>query len=369
MFSRRSPLKGSTQNDQRTLFLDFIQFCSIFVYAANQENPVMAQAAYLCEEERDGFAFVPTDVLAPTLSVFGDADRLAPLVEDGRRGGFAVRGARPLGDLLAGEGGALGDVVIAECSAIGPGDCAALVRLDERATRAGVQVLALTSLAALDTAFGCFEGRGVRFLVDPTPAQVALALGEARLSLSQSRVREADDSERLELLRLSEEVARLAAKLDRLAVPLGEERQGSLTARLASPGIGYRAGDDRDLLRRPRAPLPDPRLVHQIVRQRRLRDRYFEPGLFADPAWDILLDLTAARAEHRRVCVTSLCIAASVPATTALRWIGQMTEMGLLVREQDPEDKRRVFIALADSVADAMARYFDELGKDAAKLI
>ena len=69
------------------------------------------------------------------------------------------------------------------------------------------------------------------------------------------------------------------------------------------------------------------------------------------------------------MCVTSLCIAAAVPATTALRWIAQMTEMGLLVREQDPEDKRRAFIALSDSAADAMARYFDELGKDAARLV
>ena len=58
-----------------------------------------------------------------------------------------------------------------------------------------------------------------------------------------------------------------------------------------------------------------------------------------------------------------------MPATTALRWIAQMSEMGILVREQDEEDKRRAFIALSDNAADAMARYFDELGKDAAKLI
>ena len=46
-----------------------------------------------------------------------------------------------------------------------------------------------------------------------------------------------------------------------------------------------------------------------------------------------------------------------------------MTEMGILLREPDPEDKRRAFIVLADKVADAIARYFDELGTDAAKLI
>ena len=185
-------------------------------------------------------------------------------------------------------------------------------------------------------------------------------------------MREFAQDERIAIARLTLEVGRLAAKLDRLAVPLGAEGSHGLSARLASPAIDFGAparGPERDLLRRPRPPLPDPRLVHRVIRQRRLRDRYFESELFADPAWDILLDLTAARAEHRRVSVTSLCIAAAVPATTALRWITQMSEMGILVREQDEEDKRRAFIALSDSAADAMARYFDELGKDAAKLI
>ena len=102
--------------------------------------------------------------------------------------------------------------------------------------------------------------------------------------------------------------------------------------------------------------------MRQIIRQRHARARYFDSELFADPAWDILLDLTAARAEHKRVSVTSLCIASGVPPTTALRWIAQMTEAGLLERVEDESDKRRAFIALTDRAADAMARYFAEVG-------
>lgn len=330
----------------------------------------MAQAAYLCDlEDETSVAFVPHDVLAPTLSVFCEPGRMDSFIGDAKRGGYALRGARPLGSLLSGEGGALGDVVLADCRATGPGECAALVRLDQSATRAGVSIIAVTSAASLEDVFGCLEGAGVRILVDPTPTQGALALGEAMLRRPGSRVRELEEGERLALLRLTEEVSRLAAKLDRLALPLGQEGAASLTGRLASPVIGYRAGEDRGPLRRPRVPLPDSRLVHQVIRQRRLRERYFDAELFADPAWDILLDLTAARAEGRRVSVTSLCIAAAVPATTALRWIAQMTESGLLVREQDPEDKRRAFVALSEPAADAMARYFDELGRNSSKLI
>jgi DNA-binding MarR family transcriptional regulator len=118
-------------------------------------------------------------------------------------------------------------------------------------------------------------------------------------------------------------------------------------------------------VRTPRPALPDPRLVRRIIHQRQLRARYFGGDLFADPAWDILLDLTAARAEHTRVSVTSLCIASGVPPTTALRWIAQMTDAGLLDRVEDETDRRRAFIALSDKAAEAMARYFAELGKDA----
>ncbi|WP_234024876.1 winged helix DNA-binding protein [Tsuneonella amylolytica] len=106
-----------------------------------------------------------------------------------------------------------------------------------------------------------------------------------------------------------------------------------------------------------------------IIRQRQLRAQFLGGDLFADPAWDILLDLTAARAEHQRVSVTSLCIASGVPPTTALRWISQMIEVGLLVRVEDDSDRRRAFIELSDKAADAMARYFQELGKDAKALV
>jgi hypothetical protein len=112
-----------------------------------------------------------------------------------------------------------------------------------------------------------------------------------------------------------------------------------------------------------RAPLPDPRVVRTIIRQRQMRARFFDGALFADPAWDMLLDLTAARAEHGRVSVTSLCIASGVPPTTALRWIGQMTCAGLFERVEDETDRRRAFIVLSDTATSAMARYFAELGR------
>ena len=97
--------------------------------------------------------------------------------------------------------------------------------------------------------------------------------------------------------------------------------------------------------------------IRAMIRARRLRDQFFQPDFFADPAWDMLLDLMAARADKQRVAVSSLCIAAAVPPTTALRWIKTLTDHGVFVRVNDPRDGRRVYIELSGRAAAGMAGY------------
>jgi hypothetical protein len=98
-------------------------------------------------------------------------------------------------------------------------------------------------------------------------------------------------------------------------------------------------------------------LIRRMLRLRRDRDRYFPAEIFADPAWDMLLDLTAAQLEGRLVPVSSLCIAAAVPTTTALRWVRSLTEAGLMERQMDPTDARRSHIRLSDDASSAMLSY------------
>ena len=87
------------------------------------------------------------------------------------------------------------------------------------------------------------------------------------------------------------------------------------------------------------------------------RIHFFPDGLFSDPAWDMLLDLTHARLHGKQISVSSLCIAGRVPATTALRRIGDLVGSGLVTRIKDPRDGRRVFIELTAEGYDAMVRY------------
>ncbi|MBU6166230.1 MAG: MarR family winged helix-turn-helix transcriptional regulator [Alphaproteobacteria bacterium] len=98
----------------------------------------------------------------------------------------------------------------------------------------------------------------------------------------------------------------------------------------------------------------DAALVRRLIRLRRDRDRHLPADLFGDPAWDMLLDLTAARMEQVDVPVSSLCLAAAVPTTTALRWVRSLSQAGLFVRRTDPADARRAFITLSDDGFAAM---------------
>ena len=101
--------------------------------------------------------------------------------------------------------------------------------------------------------------------------------------------------------------------------------------------------------------------LRAALRVRRNRDRYFDSKLFADPAWDILLELYAAELGQRRVAVSSLCIGAAVPATTALRWIKTLEQKGMIQRAADPTDGRRVFVSLAPDTSSAMEQFFSSL--------
>jgi len=149
------------------------------------------------------------------------------------------------------------------------------------------------------------------------------------------------------LRQLSDEVGRIATTLARLStVP-------------AAPEVELRKPVEQDV--------PDVSVesVRSVIRARRLRGRYFSEDMFADPAWDMLLDLLQAEIAQLRVPVSSLCIAAAVPATTALRWLKSMTEKGIFVRRADPHDGRRVFVELSRDASMAMRRYFAEVGKPA----
>jgi hypothetical protein len=219
---------------------------------------------------------------------------------------------------------------------------------DARAGRYPAVVAA--PLALVDALSARLTNPAISLLIDSDEAERAAALAIAMSGAAcASHVADvASDSGAARLRQLSDEVARIAATLARLS-----------TGPQASPAkapLADKGGDARPI---------GPEIVRAVIGARRLRARYFDAELFADPAWDMLLDLVQAEIDQLRVPVSNLCIAAAVPATTALRWIKTMSDNGLLVRRPDPHDGRRVFVEMSPETSLAMRRYFAEVGRPA----
>ena len=91
---------------------------------------------------------------------------------------------------------------------------------------------------------------------------------------------------------------------------------------------------------------------------RRLRGRFLPAHLFADPSWDMLLDLYDAELAASQVSVTLLSASSNLPLTTALRRLDVLEEQGLVSRFEDPSDRRKTLVRLTGQGLDAMEKFF-----------
>lgn len=221
-----------------------------------------------------------------------------------------------------------------------------LARADTLARERSLGIVAAVLPEQIDVAAAQLLGPRTQLLCTPRAGEwlSALTIAGWRAEAVLSDVTREPEPDQLQ--RVTEEVARLVDTLARIT--RGEMREARAGVR--DPGSSYRGeadGSDEASAAELRA----------VIRSRRMRAQFFDGELFADPAWDMLLDLYAATLERRRVSVSSLCIAAAVPPTTALRWIGTLHDAGLFERHADPADRRRAYIALSAKALDGMRSY------------
>ncbi len=249
--------------------------------------------------------------------------------------------------------GAMPAVLIAEAVGIADALLAPMLpMLATLATEAACAIVLTLEAGQIDLVSAFLLDDHVQLLCDPTLAERAAALVVARAARGGAgRLRDpaggdgGGEAERLAAL--AREIARIGAALAELAArhdsePVVADRTSDFTPPPPAPGrVTVTAAELRG-----------------TIRSRRLREAEFGAGWFEDPAWDILLDLFAAELEEVQVSVSSLCIAAAVAPTTALRWITRMTAAGLLVRRNDARDRRRAFMHLSDRARAGMIRYF-----------
>jgi len=94
-----------------------------------------------------------------------------------------------------------------------------------------------------------------------------------------------------------------------------------------------------------------------LYSMRALRPGSHVEGLYADPAWDILLDLYIREKSGVQTSITSACIAARAPSTTALRYISRLCREQLLERQPDAVDRRRHWLVLNRDMAASLDAY------------
>jgi DNA-binding MarR family transcriptional regulator len=250
------------------------------------------------------------------------------------------------------------DAVLIELAGDDRSGAALLQAVDDFTTQRAIPLHVSGPVASIDMMAAHVQGQYATWLCNPELADRIAALAIER-SPGDYRLHDiASDMDPQRLRRLADEVSRIARALSSLSATERPER-GYAHAAMSDVQIGFRAEPVFDFDQT----MPTPEEIRKILRLRRLRDQFFDPTLFADPAWDMLLDLMAARLERVQVAVSSLCIAAAVPPTTALRWIKAMTDHSMFERCADPDDGRRIFIQLSDAALRGMARYFGAMKK------
>jgi hypothetical protein len=101
--------------------------------------------------------------------------------------------------------------------------------------------------------------------------------------------------------------------------------------------------------------------ARHILAGRKERDRFFDPMLFSNPAWDILLNLYLADAEGKPVSVIDSCSVSTVPQGVALRWLSYLKQEEMVVEASDPSRPRNTVIRLSDQTRLTIASYLGSL--------
>lgn len=99
--------------------------------------------------------------------------------------------------------------------------------------------------------------------------------------------------------------------------------------------------------------------VQVAKRDRASRLAHLPSELFAEPAWDIMLELYAFHLVGREVPQSDLLIRINVPPSTSIRWSKMLEAEGLVTRKAHDGSGDVTAITLTRKGIHALDRYFD----------
>lgn len=109
-------------------------------------------------------------------------------------------------------------------------------------------------------------------------------------------------------------------------------------------------------------PAPDACVRYHLA-ERRLRTKFFPPGLTRGPAWLLLTNLYEAHLAQRRETVGGIGLLAELASATTQRWIDVLEANGLVQLRHDPLDARRKWIELTPRAVSSLREFFLTLSR------
>jgi DNA-binding MarR family transcriptional regulator len=76
-------------------------------------------------------------------------------------------------------------------------------------------------------------------------------------------------------------------------------------------------------------------IARAILEDRRLRSRMFNPSMFGEVGWELLLSLYVNDQKIPRLTMGNLIKVAGTPKSTSLRWLDYLEDHGMISRQQN----------------------------------
>jgi DNA-binding MarR family transcriptional regulator len=98
-----------------------------------------------------------------------------------------------------------------------------------------------------------------------------------------------------------------------------------------------------------------------IFAERHRRREFFPPTLFNEAGWDMLLAVYITDFAGGRQTVGKLISWIGAPHSTSIRWIDYLENHRLIARQENPDNRRIVFVDLTDKGRELLGRYLATL--------
>lgn len=103
------------------------------------------------------------------------------------------------------------------------------------------------------------------------------------------------------------------------------------------------------------------RVAESLLRQRQQRSDYVSSTLFAEPGWDMLLELYVIENSGSSTAASALMPHSEIPKSTKARWLDHLEQLRLVRRRAHPHEPETEFVELTDEGTRQLEGYLSSI--------